>query len=1175
MSGFVHLHLHSEYSLLDGACRIAEIPKRAAELGQTAVALTDHGVMYGAVSFFRACREAGIQPIIGCEVYVAKRSRFDNTGSGETEPDHLLLLVKNETGYRNLIHMVSLAFTEGFYRKPRVDLELLEKHSEGLICLSACLAGYIPRHIMNGDLEGAEAYAKTLARIFGRGNFYLEIQDQGIEGQRMVNECIAGISEHTGIPMVATNDVHYLRKPDAFTQSVMMCIQTNSMVADGRPIGFETDEYYMKSTEEMKALLGRFDGAIENTVAIAEACRFEFSFGKTILPKFEPPFGFTANSYLKKLALEGLDRREAKGDIVYDGKFSRHDYQLRIEYEFVVVSSMGYSSYYLIVSDFVNYAKSHGIPTGPGRGSGAGSLIAYLLGITEVDPVRFSLLFESFLNPQRVSMPDFDIDFCYRRRDEVIRYVAERYGRDHVSQIVTFGTMAAKASLRDVGRVLGMSYAEVDAVVRMLPDHKYGITLREAMEDKAFRAAVDADDRIREMVTIATSLEGMPRNASTHAAGVVITDRPVSDYVPLAMNGDTVVTQFDMDTVAGLGLLKFDFLALRYLTILSDTEKEIQKIEPQFEVNRVPFDDPDTYALIASGKTDGLFQLESGGMRQLLAQMKPESITDIMVAIALYRPGPMDAIPKFLANRADRSKIVYAIPCLADILDETCGCIVYQEQIMQIFREVAGYTYGKADVVRRAIAKKKPGVIEKERESFLLGAVQNGYNREDADRLYGEMTDFANYGFKKSHAAAYAFISYRTAYLKAHYAPMYYAALITSVFGNQPKMTEYITECAKLGIKTLPPDINESENGFTVSGGNIRYGLPAIKNVGEQFIHRVMAERSRGPFRSFYDFVSRMDGADLNRRQIESLIKAGAFDSLGVYRSRLLASCGEILESRQSQTRGGLAGQMDMFASEVVEFRYPDIPEFSLREKLLLEKESAGMYLSGHILDDYTKYLADRQPLAIGRIVAAFGEEGDGAFREKQVVRVAGVLTRITRKMTKNGETMVFAMLEDRGGEIELLVFPKTLATFGELVRPDIAVEVEADISVKDGEPKLLVRSFLALVPDDAYVPPTPPSVPPRTVNVPQMPTVSSPAQTEDLRTSEAAKKLWLRVPDMSGTVFRRALALCEIFQGVTPLVFYDLSRKKYIAANITVGATPFLLNELAEVVGADNLRLR
>lgn len=1185
MSDFVHLHLHSEYSLLDGACRIAEIPKRAAALGQTAVAITDHGVMYGAVGFYNACKENGVKPIIGCEVYVAANSRFDKAGSGDHESNHLVLLVKNEVGYRNLIHMVSLAHTEGFYRKPRVDMELLEKYSEGLIALSACLAGYIPRQIMAGNHRLAEEYAAKLDRVFGRGNFYLELQDHGLEGQRMVNECIVGISEHTGIPMVATNDVHYLQKTDAFTQSVMMCIQMNTMVADGRPLGFETDEFYLKSGDEMDRLLGRFEGALENTVKIAEACNFDFTFGKTFLPRFDPPNGITAKDYLKTLAYEGLERRELDGSIFYDDKFTKEDYKYRIEYELVVVTSMGYASYYLIVADFVNYAKRKEIPTGPGRGSGAGSLIAYLLGITEVDPVRFHLLFESFLNPQRVSMPDFDIDFCYRRRDEVIDYVAERYGRDHVSQIVTFGTMAAKAALRDVGRVLGMSYAEVDNVVRALPDSKGGVTLRQAMQDKSFRTLCDSNEKIREMVNIATSLEGMPRNASTHAAGVVITDRPISEYVPLSLNGDTIVTQFDMDTVANLGLLKFDFLALRYLTVIDDTERLVKKQYSQFDIERIPFDDTATYELIGSGKTDGLFQLESEGMRQLLIQMKPDCITDIMVAIALYRPGPMDAIPKFLQNRADRSKIVYRIPCVKDILDETYGCIVYQEQVMQIFREVAGYTYGKADIVRRAIAKKKPGVIEKERESFLAGAVAKGYNREDADLLYAEMTDFANYGFKKSHAAAYAFVSYRTAYLKAHYAPMYYASLISSVFGRQNKMSEYMTECAKLGIKTLPPDINESETGFSVSGGNIRYGLPAIKNVGAQFIQRVIAERNHRKFSSFYDFVSRMQGSDLNRRQIESLIKAGAFDSLGTYRSQLLASCGDILEACQRKAHGNVAGQLDLFSSDTVEFRYPDLPEFSLRERLRLEKESAGMYLSGHMLDDYTRHIERLNPVPIRSILSSFAEDSEQKYQEKQEIIVAGCVIKPTKKTTKNGETMLFALLEDRSAEIEILVFPKTFVEFSSMLNADSVIAAECEISVKDGAPKLILRRAKRLVANDGELPrgddltlssqtsPASPSKMPSPPSNLYQKTNAEPAAVSVTTVKQPQQaKLWLKVSDMKGDAFRRTLAVCEIFSGGVPLIFYDNSQKKYISTGLCVDTTPFVLAELRSILGEENV---
>ena len=1176
MTDFVHLHLHSEYSLLDGACRISDIPKRAKELGMNAVALTDHGVMYGSVAFYNACKQEGIKPIIGCEVYCAKGSRYDNTGSGETEPDHLVLLVKNEIGYKNLTYMVSVAHKEGFYRKPRIDIELLKEHSEGLICLSACLSGYIPRHIMQGDLKGAENYALRLDSMFGRGNFYLELQDEGIEGQRMVNECIAGISEHTGIPLVATNDVHYLKREDAFTQSVMMCIQTNSLISDGRPLGFEADEFYMKSPDEMKNLLGRYEGAIENSVKIAENCNFDFVFGKTFLPRFDPPEGMKAPDYLKKLAYEGLDRREKDGSIVYDGKYSRQDYILRIDYEHVVVSSMGYASYFLIVSDFVNYAKSKRIPTGPGRGSGAGSLIAYLLGITEVDPVKFSLLFESFLNPQRVSMPDFDIDFCYRRRDEVIDYVGRKYGQDHVCQIITFGTMAAKAALRDVGRALGMPYSRVDSVVRALPEVKGGVTLKAAMEDKAFKDVIDGDDEARELVRIASELEGMPRNASTHAAGVVITDKPVHEYVPLSVNGDTVVTQFDMDTVAKLGLLKFDFLALRYLTVIDDTEKLIQIEDPSFSVSDIPFDDEETYELISSGKTDGLFQLESEGMKQLLIQMRPSCITDIMVAIALYRPGPMDSIPRFLKNRTDMASLKYRIDCLKDILDETCGCIVYQEQVMQVFREVAGYTYGKADVVRRAIAKKKPGVIEKERESFVQGAVQRGYDRDDAESLYSEMTDFANYGFKKSHAAAYAFISYQTAYLKTHYAPMYYASLISSVFGNQNKMNEYIIECSKMGIKTLPPDINESGTGFSVSGGNIRYGLPAIKNVGAQFIERVVNERSGRPFASFYDFVSRMQGNDLNRRQIESLIKAGAFDSLGVYRSRLLASCNEIIESCNRRAHSSVAGQLDMFSSDTVEIKYPEIPEFPLPEKLRLEKESAGMYLSGHVLDGYEKHLRRVNAVLIRDMLDDVSESG-GKFKEKQVIRAAGVVSSVTKKNTKSGELMYFITLEDRSGECEIIVFPKSVIEYRPILEIDRVIAIEAEISLKDGALKLILRKATPLKDDASY------DFTDTAEKTPNESTINLKNNTpdEENKTPEAenhmtkAKRLYLKVKSMESPTFKRALAVCDIFEGTTQVIIFDDMTKKYVSSNVYTSDSEFVVNELKEIVGSSCVVLK
>jgi DNA polymerase-3 subunit alpha len=765
-------------------------------------------------------------------------------------------------------------------------------------------------------------------------------------------------------------------------------------------------------------------------------------------------------------------------------------------------------------------------------------------------------------------MPDFDIDFCYRRRDEVIDYVARKYGSDHVCQIITFGTMAAKAALRDVGRALGMPYAKVDSIVRALPEAKGGVSLKEAVDDKGFREIIDGDDEAREMVRIASALEGMPRNASTHAAGVVITDKPVHEYVPLSVNGDTVVTQFDMDTVANLGLLKFDFLALRYLTVIDDTEGLITKEDPSFSVSDIPYDDELTYELISSGKTDGLFQLESEGMKQLLMQMKPKCITDIMVAIALYRPGPMDSIPRFLKNRIDSSEIKYRIECLKDILDETCGCIVYQEQVMQVFREVAGYTYGKADIVRRAIAKKKPGVIEKERDNFVKGALQRGYDRDDAEALYSEMTDFANYGFKKSHAAAYAFISYQTAYLKAHYAPMYYASLISSVFGNQNKMNEYIIECSKMGIKTLPPDINESGTGFSVSGGNIRYGLPAIKNVSAQFIQRVVDERRGRPFTSFYDFVSRMQGNDLNRRQIESLIKAGAFDSLGVYRSRLLSACNEIIESCQRRAHSSVSGQLDMFSSDTIEINYPDIPEFPIPEKLRLEKESAGMYLSGHVLDGYNKHLNDINAASIRSILDDISDCG-GRFKEKQIVKVAGVVSSVTKKNTKNGELMYFLSLEDRGGECEVIVFPKSVIEFRTLLDIDMVVAIEAEISLKDDSLKLILRKAETVIDDEHYV-----------SRVAEHNAVSDRGNAQDPKPNEhnrnqKPKRLYLKVKDMNGSDFKRAFAVCEIFEGGTQVIVFEDDTKRYISSNVYTSDSEFVISELKNILGLNCVVLK
>ena len=1170
MERFAHLHLHSEYSLLDGACRVADIPRRAKEMGQDAVAITDHGVMYGVVEFYRACVKEGVKPIIGCEVYVAKRSRFDKVHDLDSSSYHLVLLCENETGYRNLIRMVSLAFTEGFYSKPRVDMELLRQHHEGLIALSACLAGYIPRHIVRGEYEEAEQYAREMQDIFGEDHFYLEIQDHGLEEQKTVNRAILDISEKTGIPLVATNDVHYLRRGDAESQAILMCIQTNNVITDGRPIGFETDEFYMKSTSEMERLFDAYPGAIANTAKIADMCDFHFNFGETQLPRFRPEDGSEPAAYLTRLAWDGLQSRVDAGHIDYTAGREESQYRERISYELSVIEKMGYCEYYLIVWDFVRHSKSVGIPVGPGRGSGAGSLVAYLLGITDIDPLRFDLLFERFLNPERVSMPDFDIDFCYDRRDEAIAYVRNKYGADHTAQIITFGTMAARAVIRDVGRALGMSYADVDEVARQIP-RTLGITLADALKMDGLKKMYDEDPDVRRLVDTAMALEGMPRHASTHAAGVVITEKPISEYVPLAVNNTIPVTQFDMNTVADLGLLKFDFLALRYLTIISQAEAQIRENHPDFDISAIPVDDRRTFELITAGKTEGVFQLESGGMRQTLMQMKPERIDDIIAAIALYRPGPMDSIPQYIENSRDRSRIRYATPLLAPILDVTNGCIVYQEQVMQIFRVVAGYSLGRADIVRRAISKKKLSVLESERASFLSGAAERGIAESAAADLFEEIVGFANYAFNKSHAAAYGVLSYRTAYLKAHYPREYNSALLTSVLGSADKMAEYIAECARVGIKILPPHVNESDRDFHVDGKNIRFGLLALKNLGRPFVESLLAERKRGgKFASFDDFMHRMGDTISNKRQLEMLIKSGALDGLGAKRSQLLTVYETVLDARSAANRQSVAGQLDLFSTPaaledgpaIPAISLPDIPEYSARELLALEKDSSGLYFSGHILDDYSRHVEQIQPDSIASIKASFvsnemEEEvpaGDGKqYADKQSVKIAGIIARRQNKATRGGEQMAFLTVEDRTGEIEVIVFAKSLEAFGTALLLNEAVAISGTISLREEEdPKILLRSAKLLSDNASFVPQKSPSAP-----------------TKEEKKSPA--KLYLKVDSMNSEQYKRAESFIAIFPGSFPVVFYDASAGKYFRADgYGVELNDFVLRELRCILGED-----
>ncbi len=1166
MGEFVHLHLHSEYSLLDGACRISEIPKRAKECGHTAVALTDHGAMYGAVAFYRACREEGIKPIIGCEVYVAAKSRFERQGA-DGKYHHLVLLCENEIGYKNLIAMVSKGYTEGFYSKPRVDMELLRTYSEGLICLSGCLAGRIPSLLLKGEYAEAIRYAKELSALFGKDRFYIEIQNHGLSDQMQVLPELVRLAEECGLPLVATNDCHYLRREQAQIQAVLMCVQTNSVITDGRPIGFETDEFYYKNDAEMKMLFGKYAGAIENTVRIAERCHFEFQFDSPKLPTFRTPDGKSSSVYLRELTFAGLERRKKDGSLTLDSEQEKI-YTERIEYELSVIAQMGYSDYFLIVQDYVGFARKQEIPVGPGRGSGAGSLVAYLTGITDVDPIRFDLLFERFLNPERVSMPDIDIDFCYNRRDEVIRYMFDRYGTEHVSQIIAFGTLAARAAIRDVGRALGMSYSEVDPVARAVPAG-VGVTLQDALRQNALKSQYESSEAVKRLVDTAMQIEGMPRNITVHAAGLVVTDLPVSEYVPLAVSNETVVTQFDMDTIADLGLLKFDFLALRYLSILREASQTVRETDPSFCLEAIPFDDPKTFELIAKGNTLGLFQLESAGMRQMLTELKPDCLDDIIAAIALYRPGPMDSIPQYIEARHHPERISYAHPLLEPILKSTYGCTVYQEQVMSIFRVIAGYTYGHADIVRRAMSKKKGDVLQAERESFLAGASANGVDGDVAQKLFDDMASFANYAFNKSHAAAYAVISYRTAYLKAHYPCEYMAALLTSVLGNLSKLAEYIAECGKYGIRVLPPDINESRLYFHPKDGNIVFGLLALKNVGKQFIESILRERRSEPFADFEDFVRRMTPYDLNKRMVEALIKSGAFDRLGVYRSRLLASFEQLIDMIQQKDRNNIAGQLDMFSSisatgaESPHFDYPNIPDFSLREKLLLERECSGMYFSGHLMDSYRLHADYLQAKGIAALLAS------DSLKEREPVSVAGIVSAITVKTTRKNEKMAFFTLEDRYGEIECLAFPSQYAKLSHLIRIEAPLFVKGAISLRDGEeeaPKILVSELTELMENKKF----------EGVSLKkEAPAEKKNTASDTPRVNRPYSKLYLRVSNREGNPYQKAKNLVDIFEGPLRVIFYDSASAAYLPYEKGLDATDFVLNELIGLLGKENVVLK
>ena len=1060
MADFVHLHVHSEYSLLDGMSRIKDLPVRAKELGMKAIALTDHGVMYGAVDFYKECKKNDIKPIIGCEVYVAPHSRFDKEAGRDNGYNHLILLAKNKTGYQNLSKLVSLSFVEGFYYKPRIDLEILEKYSEGLICLSACLAGSLSQAIIQGNMEKAEEIALWHKRVF-KDDYYIEIQHNGLRQQIMINQKLIQLARKLDIPLVATNDAHYLKKEDSYFHEVLLCIQTGKRMSDEDRMRFETQEFYIKSPEEMADYFSEFPDAIENTVKIAEKCNYDFEFGVTKLPNYDVPEEYATHlDYFKDLCYKGIKNRY--------GEKPAEEVMSRLEYEISVIDKMGYVDYFLIVWDYINYAKSVGIPVGPGRGSGAGSIAAYAIGITDIDPLKYGLLFERFLNPERVSMPDFDVDFCYERRGEVIEYVERKYGKDHVSQIITFGTMAARMVIRDVGRVLDYPYSETDKLAKMIPMEVH-ITIPKALEqNREFKELYESNPSVKQLIDIAIKLEGLPRQASTHACGIVITKDPVDTYVPLYVNDGNISTQYTMNLLEELGLLKMDFLGLRTLTVISDTEKLVKQnrgidVEYDKEMN-----DPKVYKLWANGESIGIFQFESQGMTNFMKELKPDCLEDIIAGVSLYRPGPMDQIPRYIKGKQNPGHNVYTHPALEPILNVTYGCMVYQEQVMQIVRELAGYSLGRADLVRRAMGKKKLDVMAKEREYFINGqvdengnvlvpgCVRNGIDKESANKIFDEMAEFAKYAFNKSHAAAYSVVSYRTAYLKTYYPEEFMAATLNSFLGNLDKVPIYIYECKRLNIGILKPDINKSFTKFTVQDKKIRFGLGSIKNVGISAIETVISERERnGEFESFTDFCERIQSGTVNRKCIECLIKAGCFDEMNQTRATLLASYERILDTINNQGRNSMANQVTMFdlvqPEETVKYQYTVLKELDERELLAQEKEMIGIYISGHPLEKI-KEAIQRQTNINSIQIKDLNGENAGNFKDGQNVKYAGTITSVKKKYTKRNTIMAFVTVEDLYGSAEIVVFDSVFSRCDNILVEENIVIVEGRLSIKEDE---------------------------------------------------------------------------------------------------------------------------
>ncbi|MBQ3378263.1 MAG: DNA polymerase III subunit alpha [Clostridia bacterium] len=1173
MTDFVHLHLHTEYSLLDGACKIGELMKRVKALGQSAVAITDHGNMYGVIDFYNAAKAEGIKPIIGCEVYLAKRTRFDKMSEYDSENYHFILLAKNETGYKNLIKIVSAAYTEGFYRRPRADEELLRAHSEGIVALSACLAGKIARTITAGDYEAAKAAALTYNEIFGSGNFFLEMQDHRIEEQKTVNEALLRMSRETGIPLVATNDAHYISARDFEAHNVLMCIQMGKTVDDPGKMGFDNNEFYVKSSEEMAELFSYAPEAIENTKKIADMCNVEFDFSKRHLPKFGDGNEEINYITLKELCYDGLKKRY--GD--------DNTHAERLEYELSTIKSMGFVDYFLIVHDFVRFARENDIPVGPGRGSAAGSIVSYCLYITSIDPIKYNLLFERFLNPERITMPDIDIDFCYEKRQRVIDYVVHKYGADHVAQIITFGTMAARAAIRDVGRALNISYAETDAVAKLVPTD-LGITIEKALvKSPELAERYKNDINVKRIIDMSRRLEGMPRHASTHAAGIVIASSPLDEFVPLALNDESVVTQFPMKTIENLGLLKMDFLGLRTLTIIYDAVKMIRESDPDFDLDKIDYDDKAVYDFITSANTDGVFQLESGGMKQVLKGLKPKSIEDIIAVISLYRPGPMESIPRYIEWKNDPSKVRYKHESLRDILDVTYGCVVYQEQVMQIVRKLGGYSLGRADMVRRAMSKKKADVMAKERDAFLNGvvdengktvvegAIRRGVPKDAAISIFDELMDFASYAFNKSHAAAYAFIAYQTAYLKCHHTKEFMAALLTASLQSSDKVSQYTAEAKRLGVAVLPPDINKSQSGFSIDGDNVRFGLVAVKNIGVSLIDTLINEREKnGVFTTFSDFCERMSGREINKRAVESLIKCGAFDSLGLKRAQLLLVFEQLMDDTARKNASTVSGQLSMFdilsegqEKKKDEVELPDVEELPLMKRLEMEKEVTGLYLSSHPMNEYEPLVRTLGAITIGDIISAASEHG-AKLRDGDSVKVIGVISTRKNKTTRNDKMMAFLELEDQYGSAEAVIFPNLYETCSHILKPGRVIYMRAKVQFRESDGRFAKSGVRDAASEGA---PTPTLI---ADSVDPIENVSAPKEA-------AASKLYIKLPSERSFEMIKTRKILKEHPGNSKVLIYfeDVGKLFALRSDLWVEITNELIEELCGILPKEHVKIK